>query len=814
MSDTCDLLRNTIYPAIFDRADAAFPELRFTRRGNDWYSPLKMDGTDPKAARQDKTIITARLPSRLYEQGGKNVSFWDYVARREGLANSQDILKRLAELAGATLPSLDPEALKHIERQRRTGNLWAAIASYCQWCLQNTDSLDAVKVREYLGGRGYQPEHIEAMGLGFMPSRAKLFEYLGEDYAGEELEAIKRQLTQGSSGNPYGASWGIGETHKLIIPYTASGRIIGIVARTTTGDKPKYLYPSGQGWRRPELFLLNAIRGDKDLIITEGFFDALGASVVAGIENVVALGDTGLNKERIEEAVRRGARKITLCLDNDGGGAGGTEKALREMRIHAPDLPVYVALLPEGKDPDDVIKEQGPDALKKAIAEAVPGWKYREQAIINEYANRSKVSGGLTRKDEDAILEELIAEAATIQSPIDRDGFRGEALKDLRDAGLSHITEESFQKATEAIRQREREAKRDKDARALWADGKRLIDEGKTGDALKLLSEGARELQARGADYSGLLLTLKESDIQEAIKRQPDSLKSGYNIGADELLFPAGALSILAAPTSHGKSALLLNVLLNAAKEYAGKTFHFFSYEESREAVLIRALNNYADMLLSKNNRRTIRSYYRGDEAFGEVPADFLTKKASFFRELIEPGRVNIHYSFYTGPELLEAIRYLKDHGNAGGIFIDYMQLLNKPGAGNSRQEELKEICLDLKNIAIETGLPIILAAQFNREVTSPLKLFLQNIGEAGDIERAANLVLGIWNGNFKPEIGKTSEVKDLVKLGFDEGTLLKEGKLFIEILKNRDGEAGTNDFLSFNGNTGTVGNPKPEMLW
>ena len=98
--------------------------------------------------------------------------------------------------------------------------------------------------------------------------------------------------------------------------------------------------------------------------------------------------------------------------------------------------------------------------------------------------------------------------------------------------------------------------------------------------------------------------------------------------------------------------------------------------------------------------------------------------------------------------------------------------------------------------------------------MTSPLKLFLQNIGEAGDIERAANLVLGIWNGKFKPEIGKASEGKDIAALGFNAETLLNEGKLYIEILKNRDGEAGISGFLDFDGNTGKISAGEKGKSW
>jgi replicative DNA helicase len=586
--------------------------------------------------------------------------------------------------------------------------------------------------------------------------------------------------------------------------------VIGIAARRIDKeDGEKYLYSTGLK-RREELFNLNAIRGEKDLVVVEGTLDALAASVIAGIENVVALGDSsGFNKERIAEAKARGARKITLCLDNDEAGRAGTERALKELKEHAPELPVFIALLPEGiKDPDELIRKSGPDALKEAI-KGMHGWKYTLQNIINEHAGEE-----LTDKGKADMVEELERTAADITSPTERDEAYTLAINHLAPYG---ITKESFQKATEAIKQREKGEEQGRGLSGLLNEATRLQGEGKQADALDVLQKRSRELKARGADYSGLLATVKESDIQESIKQQPESLNSGYKIGADELLFPSGALSILAAPTSHGKTALLLNVLLNAAGQYQGKNFYLFSYEESREAVIIRALNNYADMELSKNNRRTIRSHYRGDDTYftgKSAPAGFLTKKSAFYADLIETGRVNIHYADYTAPELLEAIRYLKGHGNAGAVFIDYMQLLKKPGAGYSRQEELKEICLDLKDIAIETGLPIILAAQFNREVTSPLKLFLQNIGEAGDIERAANLVLGIWNGNFKPEIGKDAKEKDIAALGFSKDTLLYEGKLYIKVLKNRDGEAGTSGFLDFEGNTGTVKNPGTGKTW
>ena len=138
-----------------------------------------------------------------------------------------------------------------------------------------------------------------------------------------------------------------------------------------------------------------------------------------------------------------------------------------------------------------------------------------------------------------------------------------------------------------------------------------------------------------------------------------------------------------------------------------------------------------------------------------------------------------------------------------GAIFIDYIQLLNLPQGKYktySRQEELKQICQDLKDLAVETGLPIILGAQFNRTVKNPLQLHATNIGEAGDIERIANLIIGFWNNNFTP-VGTEGELNSIKKLNYPKDSI------YIKVLKNRAGRVGQEELLSYNGNTGKISN-------
>ena len=155
-----------------------------------------------------------------------------------------------------------------------------------------------------------------------------------------------------------------------------------------------------------------------------------------------------------------------------------------------------------------------------------------------------------------------------------------------------------------------------------------------------------------------------------------------------------------------------------------------------------------------------------------------------------------------------------KNIENLGGVFIDYFQLLKLPTGKyknyNSRQEELKQICIDLKDTAVKTGLPIILAAQFNREVTNLERLHPTNISEAGDIERIMHTLVGLWNMDKKP-IQKTltkpeeTSIKEKIQLR----NIPNDGAntIYIELLKSRTEATGVYDFLNFNGNTGRISN-------
>lgn len=455
----------------------------------------------------------------------------------------------------------------------------------------------------------------------------------------------------------------------------------------------------------------------------------------------------------------------------------------------------------------DLILQTGKRIYIKEGAIEIREYAYSLRALFKKYDTLQDESGGLTHRERDNLLDEVVILSTKLQ-PIDKEVF----LKDLID--LPAIKELGISEEAIAVTRNRITATREKEAQAkelkeLFSEATQKINKGEPEKALEIVANKLNEvkLKDKATEFSSLLLPIKEEEIRERLSNKPDSINSGYKIGGEELLLPSGAISILTAPTSHGKTTFLINMALNVAQSCPDKETYLFSYEEDGDSILINTLNTYLDEEISANNRRTLKSYFATgsiEYVKSQSRSKFIEAKNSFFKELIDTRRLNIHYSNYNSDTLIEAIRYLNKHANPGAIFIDYIQLLNLPEGKYktySRQEEIKEICIALKDVAVETGLPIILGAQFNREVVNHLRIHATKIGEAGDIERIANLIIGFWNNNFEP-IATDAEFQEIDKKGYNT-----PGTFFTTILKNRGGRVGLQDILSFNGNTGKIKN-------
>ena len=813
MSIITDWINSELYPSLFESIDRALPEHNFTRDRSGWRSNTYLDGTSHRE-RKDKTVVYKNRPGRIFEWGGENLSLIDYVMKRDNVEFPQ-ALKILSDVVGLTPPNqLDPVAYKSFVKKQ---NLLEEANGYFIESLQGSKSIN-----DYLSSRGYSQEDINTMELGYIPDQESLHKHL--ESKGFSKEEIKDGLNLHK---------GIGTTNRLSIPFRSGGNLKGFVFRATEeGAEMKYLNSTGLT-RGESFFNISSLKGEKDLIVVEGYLDALICEA-RGIDNVVGLGSNKVTSEQIKDAIRRGAKKITLCLDGDKGGKEGLTQALQVILGEGVNNVYTVSLSSiDGSkvDPDSFIKEQGVEAFKRAVREASPYYGYQLEQIRQKYAEMGEVYP----KQRDDLVDEVLTIAGTLQ-PLDKEKFL-----DLFTSNFGNslgITRESLSDEINRLATAKDKEAQAKQLKNLLDEAKELESKGDTKGAIGLLESELKgvKLKDKNVEFSSLLAHTTEAQIRERQAKRLESIDSGYRIGKEQLLLPAGAISIFAAPTSHGKTTFLINLALNQALKKDGKEAYFFSYEEDADAILSSALNVYIDKFLSVRNKRSIMSYFKtgSNEWFKDgnqeimVPDTyqggfkkeifntrlyFEEKKNEFFKNLIETKRLNIKYLNYDSDTLIEAIRYLHKHATPGAIFIDYFQLLTLPQGKYktySRQEELKTICLALKDVAVETGLPIILGAQFNRTVENPLHLFANRIGEAGDIERIANLVVGLWNNSFKVS-GTENELKELAR----RFTQVDPETIYATILKNRGGIVGEEETLKFNGNTGKITNgPNPNIMF
>jgi len=807
-----DWIKYELYPTLFESIDTALPEFSFKKRGRNWISSNKRKITGEEGDSIGKVYVWETAPGFIKDFTRETSSIVDYVIKRDGVEFIQAV-KTLADVVGLQLPKGEFNQESY-QRYKDQATLLEDCNSYFIYCLEN--STGANEVKAYLSSRGYSDEDVKAMELGYIPSQDKLYKYLTEtkNY-NKDLVAEVVKLNKG-----------IGSTHRLTIPYRSGGSVKGFKFRTVGDATPKYLNSTGLD-RLGGFFNLSGIKGDKDVVIVEGELDSLSATA-KGVENVVATGGSSIAPEQVRDAIKRGAKSFTLCFDKEPGKEEETAKRITsaiEVILGEGVNRIYIVNLPDlggGKtDPDRLIKERGVDEFKQAIREALPYYEYKLQETLYKYG-KIEEERGLQPKDIDRLLDEVVETASQIPDATDRDRYKKlfTSLEAIKELGIS---EESLSITVDRLTStRDKEAQA-KEFKKLLSEATQLQDKGEIDKALELLDSKVKEvkLKDKATEFSRLLIPTSEAKIKEEEANLPDSLNSGFNINGEELLLPGGAISVYAAPTNHGKTILLINTVLNVAQRYPDKKFIFFTYEERDTAILQYFLNTYIDINLNnsdKANRRILRDYFKtGSTQFisSHNIEYFNAKKEEFFRDYIETGRILVKYVDYNSQELTTAIEYInKESKDIGGVFIDYFQLLKLPKEKNSRQEELKQICIALKDTAVRTGLPLILAAQFNREVTNLMRLHPTNIGEAGDIERIANTLVGLWNMDKKPVLkGITEAEADEINMRISNRRLKGEGakNMYLEILKSRDLPTGSYDFLEFNGNTGKVKNREVE---
>ena len=234
---------------------------------------------------------------------------------------------------------------------------------------QLRESPDAEAARKYLLGRDIPLETAGELGLGWAPAGNAFFEEMKK--LGVPVNAVRDaglmvEREDGSVGPRF--------RKRLIIPiHNLRGRVVAFGGRLLGDGEPKYLNsPESKVFHKgQQLYNLhaakNAIRKEEAAVVVEGYFDTI-RMVLGGIEHVVAPLGTSLTEGQAQ-LLTRYTKQVIVCYDSDGPGLKAAFRAADEC-LRA-GLRVRVATLPDGMDPDDVVKTQGGDAMRKLLADAM-----------------------------------------------------------------------------------------------------------------------------------------------------------------------------------------------------------------------------------------------------------------------------------------------------------------------------------------------------------------------------------------------------------------------------------------------------------
>ena len=292
-----------------------------------------------------------------------------------------DTVAALAAEAGLELPRSEPAAREAAARARSLVEvLDLAQRSYRR-------RLDAPEGRDglaYLRGRGLTDATITSFGLGWSgDGRGSLVDELRQQGVAPELMAEAGLMRQDEAGRPKGELF----FNRVTFPIRdRRGSLISFGGRTLGDGQPKYL--NGPETRlfskRLTLFALDrantALRAARpggaaadasDLVVVEGYMDVI-ALHQAGITGAVAPLGTALTTEQLE-ALWRVAAVPVLCFDGDAAGRRAAIRAAETaLPLLEPSRSLRFCRLPEGEDPDSLLRRQGAAAARAMLQEARP----------------------------------------------------------------------------------------------------------------------------------------------------------------------------------------------------------------------------------------------------------------------------------------------------------------------------------------------------------------------------------------------------------------------------------------------------------
>ena len=301
---------------------------------------------------------------------GEHGDIFSFLMKTQSLS-FMEAVERLAEEAGLEVPQQSPEERKKADRADVLREATAKAVQFFEGKLFGPEGRAAL---DYLRGRGLSDGTIKAFHLGYAPKGNALKTALMKASVAEDALMETRLISEGREGRESFDFF----RDRVIFPINdPRGRPVAFGGRVMGEGEPKYLNsPETPIFHKGHmLFALDRARGpilDQDqVIVCEGYMDVIALANV-GIKNAVAPLGTAITETQVE-ALWRIAPEPILCFDGDKAGRKAAARAAERMlpRLQ-PGNSINFALLPEGRDPDDVVRASGAEGFRALLDQAVP----------------------------------------------------------------------------------------------------------------------------------------------------------------------------------------------------------------------------------------------------------------------------------------------------------------------------------------------------------------------------------------------------------------------------------------------------------
>ncbi|POF29704.1 DNA primase [Roseibium marinum] len=328
---------------------------------------------------------------------GASGDHFTFLCETEGLSFPEAV-ERLAEQAGVGLPAPDPQAARREKKRAGLAEICEMAARFFQNEYQGSRGEVA---RAYCAKRGLAAETLAEFRFGFAPdSRDALKAYLAAREVPEADMIEAGLLIRPEDGRPaYDRFRG-----RLMIPIQDDrGRVVAFGGRTLSPDgQPKYLNSPETPLFHKGVMLFNAHRAREpafksgEAVVVEGYLDAI-ALWQAGIRHVVASLGTAFTEDQILR-LWKFAPEPVICFDGDAAGVAAAHRSIdRIFPVLKSGFSFQFCFLPDGMDPDDLIKQRGLAGFEAEVGSA--------QSLFNVVWDREISVSRLDTPERKAALE-------------------------------------------------------------------------------------------------------------------------------------------------------------------------------------------------------------------------------------------------------------------------------------------------------------------------------------------------------------------------------------------------------------------------